>query len=242
LLGIIGIISTLSLAATGKLELYIHPRYVTFTIILSLIGAALIVAGFTYHASHDHDHDHDHEHDDDDEHSPNRLKTAGSVLTVIGAVVGMLVLPPSTLTSATVNQRDLNSSGTLSRHQTAQLIGADQSTLDVREWASLLRYDSEHNYLTGKTATITGFVAMDKTDPTDVFYIARFAMTCCTVDAQPVGVPVHHPNWQKTYKTDTWVTITGTFRRNPDTTSKTQTIFIPENITPTSQPTRPYVY
>lgn len=241
MLALIGIISTLWLGATGRLELYIHPRYVFFTLVMALIGGILAGAGLILTpALHD---DHDHETaDHDSQRDGGRLRAFGSLLVVATAIVGLLMLPPSTLTSATANQRDLNSSGTLSLHQTNQLIGADGTTFDVRDWASLLRYDSELDYLTGKTATITGFVVMDKHNPTEIFYVARFLTTCCTVDAQPVGVPVYHPGWQETYKTDTWVTVSGTFRRNPDTTSKTPTIVIPEIITPTDQPARPYLH
>lgn len=239
-LGLIGIISTLWLGATGKLELYIHPRYVVFTIAMSLIAAVLAVAALVLRrGGHPHDDGGDH-HDDDGGRRP--LRVAGSLLTVSAAVVGLLVLPPSALTSATANQRDLNSSGTLSRHQTTQLINGGEKDFDVREWASLLRHDRELQYLNGRTASITGFVTMDKTNPAAVFYVTRFVTTCCTVDAQPVGVPVHQPGWQEDYKTDTWVTVTGTFRRNPEPDAKVPTIFVPDAITPTSQPDRPYLH
>ncbi|WP_458779279.1 TIGR03943 family putative permease subunit [Arthrobacter sp. D3-16] len=241
LLGLIGIISTLGLGATGKLELYIHPRYIVFTLAMSLIAAALAVAALVLRGGHAHEDDGD-DHHDGGGHS--RLRVAGSLLTVTGAVVGLLVLPPSALTSATADQRDLNSSGTLSRHQTSQLINGDGKDFDVRDWASLLRHDAELQYLNGRTATITGFVTMDKANPAAVFFVTRFVTTCCTVDAQPVGVPVHHPGWQKDYKTDMWVTVAGTFRRNPDAdaAAKTPTIFVPDTITPTSQPERPYLH
>ena len=240
-LSLIGIISTLALAATGQLELYIHPRYVTFTVIMSVIGAVLAGAGLVVAGSGQ-----GHRHNDDGTHPESggqgRLRAAGSLLTVTAAVVGLLILPPSALTSATASQRDLNSSGTLNRHQTSQLIGADESAFDVRDWASLLRYDADLRYLAGRTATITGFVTMDKTNPAAVFFATRFVTTCCTVDAQPVGVPVYQPGWQKTFKTDTWVTVTGTFRDNPDADAKSPTIFVPDTITPTSQPDRPYLH
>jgi uncharacterized repeat protein (TIGR03943 family) len=239
MLGLIGITSTLWLGATGKLELYIHPRYVTFTIVMALIAAALAAAAVVLRGGHAHHNDGD-DHPDVGQQRP--LRVAGSLLTVAAAVVGLLVLPPSALTSATANQRDLNSSGTLSRHQASQLLTADEGDFDVRDWASLLRYDAELQYLPGRTATITGFITMDKANPAAVFFVTRFVTTCCTVDAQPVGVPVHHPGWQSDYKTDTWVTVTGTFQRNPDADAKTLTIFVPDTITPTSQPDRPYLH
>jgi uncharacterized repeat protein (TIGR03943 family) len=237
MLSLIGIVATLWLGATGKLELYIHPRYVPFTTIMTLIAAAFAVAGFfLVPPAH-------HEHDEHQVTTPRgRFRAAGSLVTVAAAVIGMLMLPPSTLSSTTARQRDLNGSGTLSKVQTGQLVGQDDSAFTVREWASLLRYAPGENYFAGRTATVTGFVTADKADPANIFFVTRFFVTCCVVDAQPVGVPVHDPGWQKRYKSDTWVTVSGGFRKNPGQDGTATLVLIPDKIDPTTQPARPYVY
>jgi uncharacterized repeat protein (TIGR03943 family) len=245
MISLVGVVAILWLGATSRLELYIHPRYIPFTIIMALIGAAFALAGFLLPSPTPHEHD---DHDGHAEHGPRKgtdgkqkLRAAGSLTTVTAAVVGLLIIPPTPLSSATAQQREVNASGTLTNSQTDQLVGQDDSTFSVRGWASLLRHAPE-NYFTGKTATVTGFVTGDKTDPANVFFVTRFFVTCCAVDGQPVGVPVHDPGWQKRYKTDTWVTATGSFDRKPNTSGNAPIVLIPDDISPATQPARPYVY
>lgn len=39
----VGVVATLALAAHGDLTLYIHPRYVGFTVVLTVIGGVFLV-------------------------------------------------------------------------------------------------------------------------------------------------------------------------------------------------------
>lgn len=245
LISLVGITAILWLGATGRLELYIHPRYIPFTIIMALIGAVFALAGLflatpARHSHEDHDRHAGHDPRSGGTDSKERFRALGSFATVTAAVIGLLIIPPSPLSSATAQQREVNASGTLTKSQTGQLTEKDGSALNVREWASLLRHPPADNYLPGRTATVTGFVTADKTDPANVFFVTRFFVTCCAVDGQPVGVPVHDPGWQKRYKTDTWVTATGSFGKKPN--GKGIIVLMPDEISLTSQPARPYVY
>jgi uncharacterized repeat protein (TIGR03943 family) len=252
MLSLTGIAATLGLALTGKLELYIHPRYVPFTVGMAVLAAAASVAAFILvppqgadGAATGHSDDggrHSHGHPGAGTGSPGRLRAAGSLLAVLAAVVGLLVLPPATLSSAAARQRDLNLSGTLGPAMTSRLLEEDPSSFGVREWASLLRRSPGDDYFTGKTATVTGFVTAAKDDPQNIFYVTRFVVTCCTVDAQPVGVPVYRPGWQEQYAADSWVTATGEFTHNPDGDSKVRLLMSPAGITATAEPDRPYVH
>lgn len=237
LLSLIGIVATLWLGATGQLALYIHPRYFEFTVVLALIAGTLVVASFAVVPVQGGS-------DGESAADPgkrDRLWSTGSVLIIATAAVGLLVLPPSTLTSATVSQRGINGSASvLSESDPSKLVGGDYSTFTVKDWASLLRQGAGQDFLTGKTATVTGFVTPDKSDPANVFLVSRFVITCCAVDAQPVGIPVYHPGWQNQFKADSWVTLSSGFHTSP--TNSNAIVLIPETITPTSQPAQPYVY
>ena len=95
MLSLIGITATLWLAVTGKLELYIHPRYVPFTVAMALIAATVSVAGFVLMTPGDNGHP-------EEPPKTGLLRATGSLLMVAIAVVGLLILPPATLpTSAT---------------------------------------------------------------------------------------------------------------------------------------------
>lgn len=239
LLGLIGIIATVWLAATGRLGLYIHPRYFVFTTIVVALAGVATVAAFAILPGHHDDHD---THDDHD-HAPQgalrrRFRGVGTVTAGLALVVGLLVLPPSTLTSSTVEQRDLNSSidsGTIT------LVGADPSGFALRDWAALLANPSTAVGYAGRQATLSGFVTAAPDGNPDVLFLARFVVTCCTVDAQPVGVPVAVPGWADSYPVDGWLEVTGTFVTTTAAGANT-VVLKPSTITPIEQPAQPYDY
>lgn len=238
LLSLIGIVATVWLGLIGQLALYIHPRYFVFTIVMAAIACVLVMAAFAVVPGVQ------------DEHLPEEaergwgwLWSVGSIGIIVAAVVGLLILPPRTLTTATVNQRDLNgSSSTLTQNVSSKLAGGDYSSFSVRDWASLLKKGLGRAFFADKTATVTGFVTADKTDRSNVFFVTRFVITCCAVDAQPIGIPVYYPGWQKKFNTDSWVTISSGFATNPSVTSDEAIVLVPHTVTPVEQPAQPYVY
>ncbi|WP_317230612.1 TIGR03943 family putative permease subunit [Clavibacter sp. MX14-G9D] len=260
------IVSTLWLTVTGQLGLYIHPRYFAFTGIMAVIGLVATVAGFALRpaeAAEEHDHDHgsgalgdaaaaSSAASDPAPAAARRrrasLRSRASRLAVAGVVtvtvVAVLVLPPRTLTTSTVTQRALNSSTVASdAAPDEELLGtSDFSTLGVKDWSQLLAQTTDPTFFTSKSVDITGFVSADPDDPDDVFYVTRFVVTCCAVDAQPVGVPVYQPGWASTLETDEWVTVTGPFASNPSARSRQPLAVMPATVEQVEQPADPYVY
>jgi putative membrane protein len=244
------IVSTLWLTITGQLGLYIHPRYFVFTGIMAVIGLVATVAGFALRPA-DAAEEHDHDHGSAAEASAGaraslRARTSrvavAAVVTI--TVVAVLVLPPRTLTNSTVTQRALNSSTVASDAAPDQeLLGtSDFSTLGVKDWSQLLAQTTDPTFFTSKSVDITGFVSADPDDPEDVFYVTRFVVTCCAVDAQPVGVPVYQPGWSSTLQKDEWVRVTGPFASNPSAGSRQPLAVMPQGVQQVDQPADPYVY
>ena len=241
LLSLVGIVAILWLAATDQLGLYIHPRYFVFTVIMSVLAMVLIILAFSYLPSHVN------ETSEPDSHS-KPPRSAGvwvfaNVLLLAGTATALLVLPPTMLTAATVAQRDINGSASSSADSDAViLVGADDSALSVKDWAGILRQGADEISLAGKTPTLIGFVTPDPDDPTNVFYVARFVITCCAVDAQPIGVPVYLPGWQDQFEVEDWVSVTGAFISNPSIEGFNSVVLSPSDISVTDQPAQPYVY
>ncbi|AWG02115.1 TIGR03943 family protein [Clavibacter michiganensis subsp. insidiosus] len=247
------IVSTLWLTITGQLGLYIHPRYFVFTGVMAVIGLVATVAGFALRpaeAAEEHDHDHGSAALDDTAAAPARASARARASRVAVAavvtitVVAVLVIPPRTLTQSTVTQRALNSSTVASDTAPDQeLLGtSDFSTLGVKDWSQLLAQTTDPTFFTSKSVDITGFVSADPDDPDDVFYVTRFVVTCCAVDAQPVGVPVYQPGWKSTLQTDEWVRVTGPFASNPSAKSRQPLAVMPQGVEQVDQPADPYVY
>ncbi len=247
-LSLIGVVAILWLGATGRLELYIHPRYVVFTIVMAVIGGAASIAAFLVvpgTADHDDEHDHGHGHGLDRAVRPaSRWRTAGSIagsaVLVVGAVVALLVLPPAALTSATADNRDIAGSTALSDVDTTELVGGDSTTFTVKDWATLLHQGLGDDFFTGKPAAFSGFLV--PTDDPDIVYVARFLVTCCAVDAQPLAVPMLLPGWQDEFSTDDWVEVAGAFSPNPEAGAGEPIVLVPAEVTPIDQPAQPYVY
>lgn len=259
----ISVVVTLWLAFTNQLVLYIHPRYIFFTVIMALFGLVLVIASVRSgrraddHAGHDHDadhagHDHAAEHDAAAHVQRAPLGRSARVIAVTGtaltlAVAGtLLVLPPATLSAATADQRDINS--TALSTETTSVADVTSSTdaafakFTVLDWASLLRQTSDQAFYDGKPVDVVGFISAAPDDPDNVFYVSRFIITCCAVDAQPVGLPVYLPDWQNSFAVDDWVEVSGGFVSNPSSGSGEAISLVPDDIAVVDQPAEPYLY
>ncbi|MBD8484137.1 TIGR03943 family protein [Frigoribacterium sp. CFBP 8759] len=224
------------------------------------------VRGDDAHDGHDHDPGHDHDHDGrldaaevpavEDGLRPRRRRPVATgarrlafsvgVAVTAAIAIAVVALPPATLTSATAGQRDVNSStAALDRTTVADATSASSDayrSFSVLDWAGLLRQTTDLAFYEGKTADVVGFVTPSDTDPDDVFYVSRFVITCCAVDAQPVGVPVYLPGWQDQVAADDWVEVTGGFDTNRSSSSQDPVALVPDDVTTVGQPSDPYLY
>lgn len=244
LLSLVGVVATLWLAATGQLALYIHPRYVVFTVIVVAIGGVMLVLAFRWvpqaGAADELD---DHGHQVQQSSVRGRWMAAASIVLIVVAALVLLVLPPSTLSSLTATQRaaDTNSLVT-STELDVSLANVDTTNFSVKDWANLFRQGAGLGYLAGKTATLSGFITPDTHDPQHVFNVNRMVITCCAVDAQPVGVPVYAPDWQSQFQANQWVQVTGGFISGAGTASTAAILVSPTAMTAIAEPANPYVY
>jgi putative membrane protein len=251
LMGVISI-GTVWLAATNQLLLYIHPRYVVFTVTMALIALAFVVARVVIAGPRTpaHEHEHDHEHDDDDpdlaDASPVQRALSIGALTLAGVLAaGAVLLPPATLSAATASQRDITATqanlDSASLEEASSADGPTFSRYTVLEWSSLLAQTSDPVFYAGKPADLIGFITPDPAAD-DVFYLSRFAITCCAVDAQPIGVPVYLPDWRSRFATDDWVQVTGEFESSRSALSAAPIALTPAEVTRVDQPSEPYLY
>jgi len=226
---------TLILYFNEQLILYIHPRYVIFTVFFNVLSLVVCGAGLVLTAW--------------------RMKSGVVALrlpwrpplTVLVAgfvLVAAYALPARTLSSDTADQRSANfndteiqSSGTAN---TLALFEGDTAQLNIADWVSAFNMKTSAGFFEGKKVDVVGFVFHPQGTPQDVFYVSRFRLTCCAVDAQPLGVPVYSPGWQEEFEKDSWVHVTGTFTKTDQDIAE-PAIITPESIEPTDQPENPYV-
>lgn len=246
-LTLVGVVATVWLALTGQLGLYIHPRYFAFTAIMAVVGGILALAALALTPGRDEPGEHDH-HVEEAASTPAHARRGAravvggmiSAVIVVGAVVALLVFPPATLTAQTAVDRDIDRTTADLAGDAPELAGADPSRFTVKDWALLLRQTEDPAAFGGQEVALIGFVTPAPGDPDDTFYVARFSVTCCAVDAQPIGVAVHLPGWRDRFAVDDWVEATGGFQLDP--TGGNGVVLIAESVEPTKQPEQPYVF
>ena len=226
---------TVWLGWQGMLGFYIHPRYNLFTLVMAVIGVSLMAIAFFVptkghsHAGHKHAKG----------HSIMEWLSLGLVAAVVAIA---LVLPPTTLSSYTAENRSF---GTVATSPAAEAIDVASTTsvfenLTVRDWASLLIQTQDPSFFRGKPFSALGTIT-DSGDP-DVFFLTRFVVTCCAVDAQPVSIPVYHPDWSEDFAVDTWVTVNGGFQVLPQIAEPGNLAVVPGNIVEEEVPREPYLF
>ena len=236
---------TLSLYFNEQLTLYIHPRYVLFTVAFNAISLIACGAGFVLTAWRM-----------GGVSSASGIAVANRIpwrpsLTVLVAgllLVAAYALPARTLSSETADQRSANfnslqaqpAGGGETPGGTLALFGADTSRLTVADWALAFNLKANPDAYVGKEVDVVGFVFHPKGTPEDVFYVSRFSVTCCAVDARPLGLPVYRPGWQEEFDEDSWVHVAGSFAENDQEVAE-PAIVSPQNVEPTEQPENPYV-
>lgn len=252
---------TLWLALVGHLDLYINPRYSVFTIVLAAVGVPASIAGLVVIArGHGHTHGDEadeHEHEQDHDHGrpgPSRgrvvrlaLGGAAAIVTV-GVTLAMLVLPPTTLSARTAQQRSVDSatlSNATGSEAAVSLLGSegvDTSQYGVKDWAALIRQTTDTTALVGKQVRLSGFVVPGEDGS---FTLTRFVISCCAVDAQPVGLGVVTDAGDRPDAVPDegqWVTVTGALAANPDQSADARIVIKAAKVTEIAQPKDPYEY
>src|ERR671932_2741522 len=222
---------TLGLYFNQQLTLYTHPRYVLFSVVFNAISLVACGVGFVLTAW--------------------RMGNGGIrvrvpwrpsfTLLIAGLVfAAAYTLPAHTLSSDTADQRsgNFNSSPiqpSTSTGNTLALFGADTTRLTIADWVSAFNLKANTSFYEGKKVDVVGFVYHPKSAPQDVFYVSRFRVTCCAVDAQPIGLPVYSPGWQEKFDEDSWVRVVRSFSKTDQDIAE-PAIVTPQSIEPTDRP------
>ena len=240
-------VATIWLALTGRLGLYIHPRYFVFTVIMASIGGVAVLAAYIVRQRLADAHAHDHDALEVDDAAPKRgsrmrgaLAVAGSVVIVLVAAVALVALPPTTLSASLAGDREVNASIDVG-DDSPVLVGGDTSAFTVKDWAVLIRQGGSDAVLRSANPTIIGFVVpIEGRD--DAFSVARYSITCCAVDALPFGVTVVMPGWQDQFAEGDWVSASGRFVENPDASAAATWALESTETVAIEEPSDPYVF
>jgi uncharacterized repeat protein (TIGR03943 family) len=179
----------------------LRPYLVTSGVLLVLLGPVGLLRSAREGAlpangdAHGHGHAHGHAH-----------SAAGPRLAWLLTLpaLALLLFPPPALGSYSAAREDAQRAargvGTF-----PALPAGDPVDLSVAAFTSRAVYDSGHS-LRGRTVRLTGFVTHGEGD---TWYVTRLLVSCCAADATTSKVEVRGA---RAPRTDTWVTVTGTWR------------------------------
>lgn len=140
------------------------------------------------------------------------LRTLGNVLLVTASACALLIVPAAPLSHTLVTEREV----------------------EVRAESADVSGEAEQH--------LTGMVVPDENDPEQVFLVTRLQISCCAVDATPIGVPVYAPHWRTLVTEGEWVEVRGSLTVNPSLTSRFTHAIIPSHLAPIQEPRDPYLY
>ena len=164
------------------------------------------------------------------------------LLMAVPVALGLLI-PPQSLGAATVANRGLNTSAPLSPNTSApvklsvSIAPADRNLLD---WLRAFDQAGGAQALAGQPARVTGFVYHDPRLPAGQFFVSRFVLTCCVVDATPVALLVDWPDAQR-LPNDAWVQVTGSIQA-ADFQGQPAPLIQADRVLTVAQPAQPYLY
>ena len=227
-LSLIGIslilVSLLVYAVTGKLGLFIHPGYIPFTVISSIVGLVALIwfAVLSFIKNKDYK-----------EPSKNKKISVSSILVLLMGIL-MISITPIPLSS----QYGFNTVETGSVTNFEATPNQDWSKLSLMDWSGVLKTSQQGSFY-GEPVELTGYVSkIDK----DTFYLSRYTIYCCTVDAQLAQVPVYYPNWEDKLSSDDWTTISGSFEESSISLSYPIVLIPSTELSQISVPSDPYSY
>jgi len=231
LLILVASIATIWLSFEEKLKWYIHPRYELFSLALATTGVLLALATIITLPKHNHKTSH------------KRYRPYATMVMVIISIVILLVIQPAALTSLTVSQRVMNSGANATSDARESAILKERGSytnFTIKDWSLLLSQSSDPKHYQNKPAKVSGFITASNDE--NVFFVSRFVVTCCALDARPIGVPVYSPGWRKIFAPDQWVETSGVFIANPNTNTTDRTVLSPDYVRPIDKEKNQYVY
>ncbi|MEM7593299.1 MAG: TIGR03943 family protein [Cyanobacteria bacterium P01_A01_bin.83] len=185
---------------TGQYKLLIHPNY--FSLVLGS-GIILLVLGLVKVKSILN-----HRQPNKSEHISLFPPGLGNSLLLLVAIAGLLI-PPKVLTSQTALKRGVGDLPLTTIQPQAFRTTSKPEERSLIEWIRTINAYPEPDAYSGQPANITGFVLHLSELPENYIMLSRFVITCCAVDAYPIGIPVKLDTSRSNYPVDNWLTVKG---------------------------------
>lgn len=216
----------------GNINLYIHPRYSMFSVVMSGIAIAILLYGLVI-----------------DFLNRSKAKSHSFLMPLDAVVIVVLalafILPARVLSSETIDRRSLNTPNyDNSEHGEALPFNAAcpaTKPASIEMWVHELSRYPLHCFK-GQNIEITGFVFESDENklPDSMFYLGRVVMSCCAVDVRPYALPILKGD-VKNHPKDTWLKVSGKLEI-AKVNDKFQLVIKPTEVEQIRDPSQPYEY
>ncbi|TVQ59452.1 MAG: TIGR03943 family protein [Spirulina sp. DLM2.Bin59] len=222
---------------SGQLQLLIHPNY---NLLVLAAGAVFLVLS-SLRAKHLIYRRRTGVNDGPLQHVTLFPPGLGAGLLLGAAVLGF-VIPPAILASDTALQRGVNESLPYTRMEAQSFYNPippeERSLLD---WVRTLNAYPEPDAYRDQGVDLKGFVIHSPTLPSNYLLISRFVISCCAVDAYPIGLPVQLKTDREEYPQDTWLQVQGRMATG-EFDNRRQLVIVAEEIETIPTPRDPYEF
>jgi len=185
---------------TGQYKLLIHPNY--YSLVLGS-GIILLVLGIIKVKSISNNRQ-----PNTSDHISLFPPGLGNSLLLLVAIAGLLI-PPKVLTSQAAMKRGVGDLPLTTIQPQAFRTASNPEERSLIDWIRTINAYPEPDAYSGQPANITGFVLHLPELPDNYIMLSRFVITCCAVDAYPIGIPVKLDTNRSNYPVDSWLTVEG---------------------------------
>jgi len=168
------------------------------------------------------------------------LKTFTKNLPIVFTLLVALLLPAWTLHSASLSQQPVSLNNfPISSSRT--ILPKNTQDYTFQNWIYVLSFMPTQASISGKLVKITGFVYRAPDYRQNVFMVSRFQVTCCSVDATLIGLPVKSDKTVP-FQQDEWVEVKGKFAVFLNRKNEKQVFIVPSEIKKVKEPEFPYTF
>ena len=225
---------------SGKLDWYIHQRFMPLTVLaimaLFIIGIALLLQARLTSTDEYEDED-GHEHSDDHDHAVSPWRLA---IIVIPLLIGILI-PAKPLTADAMSSKGVSSNApVISNSSSAVKLDQAADERNILDWTRLFNSSDDPGTYLGQSANVIGFVYHDPRLKNGQFLVSRFALVCCTADAFALGMVVDWPQ-SSALPNDQWIKVKGPVQTT-DLENQKLPLIQASSVEPVQQPDQPYLF
>lgn len=168
------------------------------------------------------------------------LASAATAVLVGTALVLVTVVPPAPLSPSMAMQRGGTGGAGASYSNLVRGLADLPPEPNISHWAQLLTIPHDDD-LSNVPARITGFVTTNPDIADQGYYLVRFTVVCCAVDAYPAAVPIYDPMWREHVEVGQWLDVSGAFQPVEGKLPE-KYILHPDSVTPIEEPAEPYLF